>query len=293
MSSVNYLTNDAAGQYFATHPDSGDAWAQLSAILQDRGLGSLSNFIENGIIQGWDAAQAEQHIRETPEWQTRFAAIIQRQKLGLPAISEDDVVNTERQYAQIMQSAGLPAGFYDQPSDFTDLLVKDISPTEVQNRVVQGYQAAMNAPPETKNALKSMYGLNDGDLAAYFLDPSKTEELLTKQVTSAQIAGAAQRTGFGGIDKTQAEGLNALGVTNDQATQGFSDLASKAQLMQTLPGEGGDNIGSDQQLAAEFGQNAAAQRAIKDRGAQRVAAFSGNGTFASNKEGFAGVGKAL
>jgi hypothetical protein len=289
---VSYDTSTAAGQYFATHQDAGDAWAQLQAVLDTYGLGTLSNFVQNGIIQGWDAQQAVQHMRETPEYQVRFKAIVERQKAGLPAISEADVVSTERQYAAIMQSRGLPSGFYDQPEDFTDFLIKDISPTEMQARVDKGIVAMQMAPPETKAYLQSNYGLTDGELAAYFLDPDKTEALLMKTVTSAQIGGSAARTGFGTLGRSEAEGLTDLGVTEQQAQQGFTDLAKQRELMTSLPGEADNNISQDDQIAAQFGGNADAQRRIKDAAARRVGDFAGGGSYVQNKEGFAGVGTA-
>lgn len=292
MADIPYDTTTPAGQYFATHQDAGDAWAQLEATLATYNLGSLSNFVQNGIIQGWDAQQAVQHMRETPEYQTRFRAIIERQKQGLPAISESDVVNTERQYAQQMQAVGLPKGFYDQPEDFTDFLVKDISPAELQNRLVKGYQAAQMAPPETKAYLQQNYGLTDGEMAAYFLDPDKTEALLTKQITAAQIGGSATRSGFGNLNVHDAENLAGLGLSDSQTQQGFGALAAQRQLMTSLPGEADNTVTQEQQLAAQFGGNAEEQARIKQAGAQRVAPFQGGGSYVQNKEGFAGVGTA-
>jgi hypothetical protein len=34
-----------------------------------------------------------------------------------------------------MQEAGLPAGFYDSPSDFGNWIANNVSPDEIQNRV--------------------------------------------------------------------------------------------------------------------------------------------------------------
>lgn len=273
-------------------PNQGDAWAYLQSILDSYGLSSLDDVAHSSIVNGLSNTQTVQAIRQTDTYKTRFAAIIQLQAKGLPAISEQNVLDNEAQYTAIAQAAHLPSGFYDSPEDFVDFIVKGVSPTEFQDRIVKGYQAVDAAPAETKNFLTQNFGMNQGDMAAYFLDPDKTEDLLTRQVTAAQIGGAAARTGFGQINGDQALALQGLGVTGDQAQTGFNQLAAERQLMNTLPGEAGNDISNDTQVAAEFGQNADAQTAIKNRQAQRVAALGGGGQFSTNKEGFAGVGNA-
>lgn len=278
--------------YLQTNTAAGDAWAQLSQTLSQYGLGSLTDLVKTGIVNGWDAAQAAQNIRQTPEYKQRFAAIIERQAKGLPPISEADVINLEHQYTQTFQAAGLPSGLYDNPQDFTSYIVNDVSPSEMQDRVQKGVVAAQNAPPEVKAMLQGYYGVTDGELASFFLNPDATEQHLMKQFTAAQIGGASQRTGFGDIGAGTAEGLVNLGVTGDQAQQGFGALAGEKQLFNSLPGEQGQNITQDQQLAAQFGGDATQQQRIKDAADARKAAFQSGGNFATDKGGFGGVGAA-
>jgi hypothetical protein len=49
----------------------------------------------------------------------RFAGNQQRRKLGLPVLSPREYLETEAAYRQVMESAGLPRGFYDSPDDFS------------------------------------------------------------------------------------------------------------------------------------------------------------------------------
>lgn len=291
---ISYDTTTEAGQYFQTHQAGGDAWAQMQSVLNDYGLGSIGEFVMNGIIQnGWDKEQAVEHMRSTNEYAQRFSAIIERQKRGLSPISESEVLANERTYAQQMQAAGMPPGFYDNPAtDFTNLLINDISPSELQSRITDGYLAAKNAPPEVKAALARYYGVTEGGIAAHFIDPTKSHDLIQRQNQTADIAGAATRTGFGDLGLADAERLQSLGVSANQAQTGFGALANEHELMNALPGQAGDGITQQQQLAAQFGGDAQQQQRIKDVAARRTADFAGGGGFTSNRQGYAGTGAA-
>jgi len=281
--------------YLATNANGQNAWDALGQLLDLYGLGGaggLTDFVQKAIENGQTSDQITVAMRGQPAYLTRFAGNAERVKSGLTPLSESDYINTEKAYATAAKSVGLPVGFYDQPSDFVDLIGKDISSTEYQSRLVNGYQAAMMSDSPTKAALQSMYGLTDGDLAAYWLDPDKTEALLTKQFTAAQLNASAARSGYGSIGTSQAEGLAAQGVTSTQAATGFGKLASESQLMGALPGSGESGIDTQTQLNAAFGQNAAAQKQISDVAAGRVATFGGGGAFSTDKQGTAGIGAA-
>jgi hypothetical protein len=288
-----YDTSDPLGEYFQTHQQAGDAWAQLKSTLDQYGLTDLYDFVKNGIVQGWDTAQAYQHLRETPTYKTRFSGNEERVKKGLQPLSEDEYLSNEKAYAQVAKSVGLPPSFYDQPSDFARFIASDISPVEYQDRLVKGYQAATMSDNATKRALQDMYGLSDGELAAYWLDPDATEAILMKQFSAAQIGGAAARTGWGDLNRTQAESLATLGVSNEQAATGFNQLATQHELMQGLVGDSGQRaITPESQLEAAFSNNAMAQQEIKRVAAERVGAFQGSTGFATDKTGTAGIGTA-
>lgn len=276
-----------------TAPNQGDAWAYLSSILSYYGLSSLDDTAKSWVVQGLSNDQVVQAIRQTDAYKTTFEPIIARQQAGLPPISEDDVINLRSQYAQIDAQMGAPQGFNGK-EDYDAYITNDMSPTEYQDRWIKGYQAASTADPATKAALQSMYGVTDGTMAAFFLDPEKTEQSTLNQLAAAQIGGASSNSGYGNVTKSQAEYLQSLGVTQSQAQTGFGDLASKSQLLTPLPGQAGTGISQDQQFGAEFANNGADQNAIKDVADQRVNEFQGGGQFTNpnSKTGTSGIGVA-
>lgn len=82
-----------------------------------------------------------------------------------------------------------------------------------------------------------------------------------------------------------------LGISAQQAQQGFGSLVQGAQLFQSLPGMTSEGtIGRETQLAAAFGGDALAQQEIERRRRERQAAFEGGGSFAASQQGVTGLG---
>lgn len=276
------VAKDAANQ---------DALARIKDVLGQYGLDSLSGFVWQSIVSGMSETQVLQAIRETPQFQQRFPAIAERQKKGLPALSPGEYVAYEQAATQMMRAAGLPSGFYDNPDDFTKFLTADVSVKELSDRVDLARQAAYQAPAEVRTALRTQFGLGDGDLAAYFLDSNRAVPLLQRTYNAAQIAGVSARTGYG-TTAEQDYRLADLGVGADQAQAGFSALAQQQELFNPLAGHNEGVITTDQQLAAAFAQNPEAQRAIERRRQERVAEFGGGGGYAGTQSGLSGIGSA-
>lgn len=235
-----------------------------------------------------DPGLALARMRQAPAYKQHFPGNVGAD--GRMQMSEQEYMEYREQATHIMRQAGLPAGFYDEPADFGKLIGGQVSLEELGARVQRGYVAAMNAPAETRDQLQRLYGIGPGALAAFFLDPKRGLETIQKQWASSQIAGAADRTGFGAIGKGQAERLFGLGVDEQQAQQGFNQLASAAELMHRLPGELGTNISKGEQMAATFEGDAAAQDKIRRSGERRVAAFQDGGGAAVGQAGVIGLG---
>jgi hypothetical protein len=216
-----------------------DAATALTSLFNSYGLGTLAPQIIGFLKNGYSADTVSILLQETPEYKARFAANAAREKAGLPVLSPAQYLSTENSYRQIMQSAGLPPGFYDQPKDFQKFLEMDVSPTEVQTRVTDASNFINSASPQALQAFKQFY--TQGDLIAYALDPEKASPLVGKQFAASQIAGAATSQGLG-VDKTMAEQLAGQGINQSQASQGFSLIASEqdnANKMAALSGQTG------------------------------------------------------
>ncbi|HKX45357.1 MAG TPA: hypothetical protein VJP77_01450 [Planctomycetota bacterium] len=209
-----------------------DAFMALNSLFKQYGLESLAGKIYDYVKNGYGADTISILLQDTPEYKKRFAANEARLKAGLSVLSPAEYISVENSYRQIMRQSGLPVGFYDSNSDFTNWISGDMSPTELQSRVDLATQATALANPAYKAALKQM-GLSDGELAAYFLDQERALPILQKTAATAAIGSEALQRGLA-FDQQYASELATAGVSRDQAAQGYARVADEFSDLKTL-----------------------------------------------------------
>jgi hypothetical protein len=167
---------------------------------------------------------------------------------------------------------------------------QDISPNELNARVSQGYNAVMQAEPGTKAELKQLYGLSDGDIAAFFIDPTRFNESdAIKKAQAAQVASEARRQAGFTLDVTAAEALATEGVKRPQAAQGFQQIGATQELL-GMDIQGETALTQAEQIAGTFGTNQAAAQRIATRRRKRQATFEQGGGFSTTQTGTTGLG---
>jgi hypothetical protein len=262
-----------------------DAFLALKSIFAQYGLDSLAGKIYDYVKQGYGADTIGLLLQDTPEYKTRFAGNTARAKAGLPVLNPADYLATESAYRQILSSAGLPKGFYDNPADFTKWIADDVSPTEIKSRVDLATAATSQANSEYKNALFQMYGINESDLTAYFLDRKKAEPILKKQAAAGAIGAAALRRGFG-TNLLDMEGYATLGITGDQAEQAYAQIADGFESMLNIAGRYGSSWSqreAEQEVftpgaAASVGSEAASEKGKRLKSQERALFAAGKGS---------------
>lgn len=202
-----------------------DAFAALQSMFGQMGLGSLAGKIFDYVKQGYGADTISLLLQDTKEYKERFAANDARAKAGLPVLSPADYLSAESSYRQILDSAGMPKGFYDNAADFRSWIAGDVSPTEIKSRVDMAMEAVDKTDPNYRAALYQMYGIQGQDLAAYFLDRKLAEPILKKQAAASAIGAAALRRGFG-LSTLDLEGYASLGITGADAEQAYGQIAT-------------------------------------------------------------------
>ena len=232
-------------------------------------------------------------LRNDPTFQARFPANQALKAAGKPQYSVSGYLRLEGEFKAALQEAGLPAGFYDDATDFQAWIAGGTSVNEVKDRAQLGYQAVRQSNPQVIAEFKRLYGVSEGELAAYFIDPERMRPTFDRyeaerQARSAQIsAQATQQAGFT-LGQQQAEELARAGVTQEQAQAGFTALGDTQELFQTsLAGE--QQITQQEQIAGTFNTNAEARQKIAARRRGRQAAFESGGGFATGQTGVAGL----
>lgn len=251
-----------------------DAAVFLTDLFSSYGLGTLAPKIVEFLKNGYSSDTIALLLQQTDEYKARFPANTARLAAGLPVLNPAQYISTEQAYRQVLQSAGLPPGFYDSNSDFTNWISGDVSPTEIQQRVQVASDLVTNADPATLSAFQQMYGADAGHLVAYALDRTVAEPLLEKQYRAAQIAGAAANNALG-IGQTQAETLAGAGITQQQATQGFGQIGQDAPTVNKLDQIYGGNVSTEDLVNSVFLNQADASQKINSLASQERGAFGG------------------
>jgi hypothetical protein len=222
------------------------AYDLLYSQFKQYGLESLVEPLKGLITSGASPSEFTIKLRETDAYKKRFAANQARIQKGLTAISEAEYLGLEDQYQNIMRNYGLPESYSARgemgaQEGFNKFIANDVSAAELEDRIMTAQNRVMNANPEVLASLKAFYpDINNGDILAYTLDPTKGLDSIKRKVTAAEIGGAATQAGLQ-TGVTRAEQLGAAGITKAQAQQGFGTIA------------GGLQRGS--QLASIYGEN--------------------------------------
>jgi hypothetical protein len=197
----------------------------------------LSGLIEDSlkfVDQGFSDDVVVLKLQETAAWKQRFAANEQRKAKGLEIIDPATYLQLESDYQSAMRAVGLPKGFYDSTSDFTNLIAADLSPAEFNSRLNAAAQVVEGADPLFKQELKRFYGLSDGDMIAYALDPDKALPLIERKVQTVQFGAEATRQGINvGLETAETFG-GTMGIGQEQARAGFQQVAALSPDVQRL-----------------------------------------------------------
>lgn len=212
--------------------DKRDAYLAITNLFKQYGLESLAGKIFDYVKNGYSPDTISILLQDTAEYKKRFEGNEIRKKQGLPVLNPSEYLATEASYRQIMQSAGLPPGFYDSPADFTSWIGKNVSPSEIQTRVDMATQATVLANPNYRKAL-NMIGISDKDLTAYFLDSNRALPYLQKAAATAAVGAEALKQNLS-FDKDYAEKLALEGVSAEEARQGYAQIGMELKDVSTL-----------------------------------------------------------
>ena len=202
------------------------AFDLLKLQFDEYGLGVLVEPLRGLIQEGVSPSEFAVRLRQTDAYKKRFAANAARVSKGLRALSESDYINLEDDYQTIMRNYGLPASYYTKgelgrQEGFEKFIGGDVSPAELEERIVTAQKRVLDAAPEVTTALRQFYpDIKNGEILAYTLDPERGLADIKKKITAAEIGGAALGAGLT-TSLTDAEYLRRYGVTAETARQGF------------------------------------------------------------------------
>jgi len=254
-----------------------DAFNVLSERYKQYGLGGLADVIKKLVIEGASEATITFALQESPEYKERFKANTARLAKGLAVLKPNEYIAVEDAYRQALRAYGLTQ--FDNDAYVSKFIENDMSPTELNTRIQLATERVTNAAPQVRNTLVNFYGLTNVDLVAYTLDPKGQLPEIEKQIATAEIGAAAARQGFQSeVGKANAEYLRSIGVTQEQAIRGFSDIASilpTATKLTDIYRDGLEGYGLEQAQQEVFSNLASERRKRERLTAAETATFGG------------------
>jgi len=226
-------------------------------------------------------------LRESESFKTRFAGNEMLRAAKKPVYSVTDYLRLESQYRSNLLAAGMPADFYSSQADIANFIGNQNSPDEITDRVQLGFAAVKNADPKVVAELKTMYGLDDGTLAAFFLDPARTRDTVVRAARAAEVASQARQQAGISLGATAAELLVQQGVDQEEARTGFAQVSQLQELTRPLQGE--QALTQEELVAGSLGTNAAAAQRIAKTQRRRKAGFEAGGGFAQTQQSNIGL----
>ena len=253
-------------------------------------VAALTTQLNDLMVKGASELEIVQTIRGSTQYATRFPGMAARAEAGMPAISEREYIDLERNYRNLMRTSGIEERFYEDPARFGELIAGDVSAAELQSRVALAEEAAASADPEVARQLEEFYGIDRTKLVEYYLDPDEAVNLFQEErrLAAAGLSAAAIGTTGQAFTQTVAERLEQENVQRREVQQ---RLGQRTGLTERLLGEE-EALTASEIAEAEFGLDAQAITQMRRRREERTAAFGGSGGVLSTRGGITGLGAA-
>lgn len=208
----------------------------------------------------------------------RFPGMAALRKKG-QAINEATYIDLETRMTGVMRTYDLPQGFADNREQLGKLIAGEVSPAELQSRLESWNTVARNTDQGVRDQLRNLYGLSDGDILAYTMNPDTALPLIQKRARAAVTADAGADNGFQ-FGQAQAEALamdsQFNGLSEGQLRQGFSQAGVLNTEQQRLAALESDAFNSMDAVDTVFRQDAPKTLASQQRAARERARFGGS-----------------
>ncbi len=145
--------------------------------------------------EGATADESLRLVRMTPTYQHRFAGNFDAET-GEVRMSEGEYFASKARFDATLLGMNLnPDLFQDQ---FVEALENEVSPAELESRAEAAYERIIDSAPDIRAWYSENYGidLTDSAIMASILNPQVGDQILSKQITMAEIGGSAASHGY-------------------------------------------------------------------------------------------------
>lgn len=235
-------------------------------------------------------------------YQDRFPGIMQQLAKGENPTTPSDYLSLEDTARGLATQYGVDYGTIFTPSVIANLVVGNVSGSELSTRFNTYVDAYESAPPEVQQAYNAFYGTNGlTAFVATVADPTLTDDQLKQNMEAADIQGAGSMLGMN-VGQDRATQLAKMGVSYSGALTTLQSVTKENGLYTPTVGEGESSTGkgatapvteNNQGVSAAFGLDPNAVTQVNNEKAERANEFNGGGGGAqSSSVGAFGAGAA-
>ena len=165
----------------------------IAAYFRSIGLGGLADWAIKQSADGYTEDYIYLEMRNQPVYKQRFPA--------MQSFIDNFIPFTEKEYMDYEQTAQALDQRYGLPDNMiynavTDLLINRVDAEELADRAAMAGAAAVQAPEDFKTTMRDYYGIDDGGLAAYFLDPDNAVDSLKEAICGLFVGDGSGTPGY-------------------------------------------------------------------------------------------------
>lgn len=210
-----------------------DFFQDLIGDLEEWGLGGLTEWVRQAIIEGKSYTQILRELRETDEYKAEFPEQEMRKKNGLTMMPEAEI------FAYRDRARGLLREIYGWEGLVSDEQISSLIGTgkslDEFAHDLQVWKTVQDRGPEVKMLFETILGVNlsDDDMRELF-DPEISTPELNRAFEDALYRGLPAMLGLGIRPEEEAEKLRAFGIDPDKAFAGYQEVAGQLPLFTKL-----------------------------------------------------------
>jgi hypothetical protein len=224
-------------------------------------------------------------VRSQPIWKTRFPANEQLIAAKQAPIDEGEYIQREKAYTKLMDNYSdlltsdlnkrdKKGNLIINKDKVAELIVKEVSPQELEARFQQGIQYVDNLNPELKAQLAQYYNIGDADLKKYILNFKNSSIDWNKEFQTTKVGATAAKVGIN-LNKEFAQYLTTTGLTEQQLQYGIQQAGDTINTAEMLASISNEDLTQEKLLAGQLGVNTEAKKQVQQLTGTEVGRFSG------------------
>lgn len=209
-----------------------DAHKVLQDFLGQLGLTNLTDFAWQAIREGWSDERVLNELRQTDEYKQAFPEYWERIQKGLKPMNEGEIINYRSEAKRLVRQT---FGAELSNTDISKALTNDWSLQEFEHRVMIAKHADENRYVKQIMELELDRPISDQEFMDFLNDDIETSGL-DKAYEQARYRSVAMAYNLGPRSAEEVEALKALGISEQEATGRYRNVAEARPLLEKLGG---------------------------------------------------------